>query len=120
MEEDEATLPDQRRQVKVLLGDEDSLVRLLGLAPGDYFSVTVNSSWPEKGLLEGDVIMFSQSDAPDADDIVLIEEGGSARLGIVSRPGFLETVYGRRPLEATERIIAVAVALARKTGKSER
>ena len=120
MEEDDAALPDQRRQTKVWLGDDDSLVRVLGLAPGDYFTVTVNSSWPEKGLLEGDVIMFSRAGAPDAGDIVLIEEECGARLGIVSRPGFLETVYGRRPLEATERIIAVAVALARKTGNSER
>jgi hypothetical protein len=120
VEEDDATSPDQRRQTKVWLGSEDSLVRVLGLAPGDYFSVTVNSSWPEKGLLEGDVIMLSRAGSPASGDVVLIEEEGGAKLGIVSRPGFLETVYGRRPLEATERIIAVAVALARRTGNSER
>jgi hypothetical protein len=120
VEEEEAAPHNQRRQTEIRVGNEDSLVRLLGLAEGDYLSITVNSSWPEKSLLEGDVIMFGPAGAPEAGDIVLIEKDGRVRLGIVSRPGFLETVYGRRPLEASERIIAVGVALARKIGRGER
>lgn len=116
-EEVETQPSHQKRSIEVRLDDEDALVRLLGLDEGDYISVAVNSSWPEKSLLEGDLIIFQQTGAAGAGDIVLIEDEGQVRLGIVSRPGFLETINGRRPLEASERIIGVGVALARRIGE---
>jgi hypothetical protein len=116
MEEDGTAGSHQKRQMEVYLDDDDVLAEALGLDAGDYICVRVNSSWPEKSLLEGDIIMLRPSGAPGEGDIVLIEEGGRKRLAIASRPGFLDTLYGRRPLEAAERVIAVGVALARRLG----
>lgn len=118
MEKDATRQPHENRQVEVYLDEDDVLAQALGLAEGDYLCITVNVSWPEKGFLEGDVIILTPRQVADAGDIVLIEEEGSVRIGLVSRPGFLETLYGRRPLEATEQIIAVAVALARRMGSN--
>jgi hypothetical protein len=109
----------QKRQEEIYLDDEDVLARVLGLAEGDYLCITVNSSWPAKGLLEGDIILFKSNETAGAGDVVLIEEEGQVRLGLVSRPGFLDTIYGRRPLEASERIVAVGSALARRLGEKD-
>ena len=47
----------------------------------------------------------------------MIEQEGQAKLGILSTLGYLETPSGLRPLEASERIIGVGVALARKLSR---
>ncbi|HEX8089625.1 MAG TPA: hypothetical protein VF762_12260, partial [Blastocatellia bacterium] len=95
--------------------DEDILVRVLDIPEADYECVMVNRSWPEKSLLEGDIILFAARGDAEGGDVVLIEgEEGHVRLGISSKPGFLETTYGRRPLEGSERVIGVGVALARR------
>ena len=119
MEKDAAKPSHQKRQEEIYLDDEDVLARVLGLAEGDYLCITVNSSWPAKGLLEGDIILFKSNETAGAGDVVLIEEEGQVRLGLVSRPGFLDTIYGRRPLEASERIVAVGSALARRLGEKD-
>jgi SOS-response transcriptional repressor LexA len=103
--------------MQVYIDSEDALARLLGLAEGDYECVFVNNSWPDKALLEGDVILFTEGRDAVSGDIVLIEEDGSTRLGLVSQPGMLETRYGRRPLEASEQIIGIGVALIRRLRK---
>jgi hypothetical protein len=74
----------------------------------------VNGSWPEKSLVEGDIVLCADGRSPLAGDIVLIEQEGRVRLGILAEPGFLETRSGSRPLELSERIIGVGVAIARK------
>jgi hypothetical protein len=114
--EKEDNLPAHgKRHLQVYADDEDVLVRVLDIPEADYECVMVNSSWPEKSLLEGDIILFAARTDAEGGDIVLIEEEETrVRLGILSRPGFLETTYGRRPLEASERIIGVGVALARR------
>ena len=63
-------------------------------------------------MLEGDIVLCAGGRAPLAGDIVLIEEDGRERLGVLAEPGFLETRSGSRPIEASERITAVGVALA--------
>jgi hypothetical protein len=114
MEKDNDIPANQKRHLQVYADDEDILVRVLDIPEADYECVTVNSSWPEKSLLDGDIILFAARTDAEGGDVVLIEEDGRVRLGILSRPGFLETTYGRRPLEASERIIGVGVALARR------
>jgi hypothetical protein len=109
----------EKRRQQVYVDNGDVLARVLGVRQGDYECVKVNHSWPEKGLIEGDIILFVASDAAEAGDIILIEEEGQTRLGIIFEPGFLETRSGSRPLEAQERIIGVGVALARKLGGSD-
>lgn len=113
MEKDENIEAHEKRRQQVYIGNEDVLAQVLKVRQGDYECVIVNHSWPEKGLIEGDIVLFIASDAVDAGDIVLIEEEGSTRLGIIFEPGFLETRSGSRPLEAQERIVAVGIALAR-------
>jgi hypothetical protein len=54
-----------------------------------------------------------------AGDIVLIEEEGRVRLGILAEPGRLETKQGSRALEPSERIVGVGVGLARKLAGGE-
>jgi SOS-response transcriptional repressor LexA len=105
------------RRTQVYLSSEDVLARLIGLTEGEYECVVVNNSWPDKALLEGDVILFTEGQDATSGDIVLIEEEGSTRLGLVSQPGMLETRYGRRPLEASERIVGIGMALIRKLKK---
>jgi hypothetical protein len=114
MEKDENIEAHEKRRQQVYIGNEDVLAQVLKVRQGDYECVIVNHSWPEKGLIEGDIVLFIASDAVDAGDIVLIEEGGRTRLGIIFEPGFLETRSGSRSLEAQERIVAVGIALARK------
>ncbi|HKP87169.1 MAG TPA: hypothetical protein VJZ26_13785 [Blastocatellia bacterium] len=116
MDKDENTPAREKRRTQVSAGKDDILVRILDIPEADYECVIVNAGWFEKGLREGDIILFARRNDAEAGDIVLIEEEGETRLGIASSYGFLETAIGRRPLEASERIIAVGVALARKLG----
>src|SRR5438128_12173800 len=104
----------EKRRQAVYADDDDILVRVLDIPEADYECVMVNSSWLERGLLEGAIILFAARDNPEEGDIVLIEENQHTRLGIASIPGHLETALGRRPLEWSERIVGVGVALARK------
>ena len=114
MDKDENIPSQEKRRSQVYATGEDILVRILDIPEADYECVMVNSSWTDKGLIEGDIILFAERSDPVAGDIVLIEEAGRTRLGLASSYGFLETSLGRRPLEAAERIIGVGVALARK------
>lgn len=114
MEKDENIPAHEKRRLQVYADDEDVLVKVLGIPEADYECVMVNSSWPEKSLIEGDIVLCAEGRSPLAGDIVLIEEEGRARLGVLAEPGFLETKHGSRPIEASERIAGVGVALARK------
>lgn len=106
---------EKRRQI-VHAAATDILVQVLGIPETGYECMRVNHSWPERGLLEGDIVLFAtRSDAAE-DDIVLIEDEGETRLGIASTTGYLQTPRGPRAMEATERIIGVGVGLARKLG----
>ncbi|MEN3333864.1 MAG: hypothetical protein V7641_3229 [Blastocatellia bacterium] len=116
MEKDETIAAHEKRRQVVYADDDDILVRVLYIPVADYECVMVNNSWLERGLLEGDIILFAARDNPEEGDIVLIEEDQHTRLGVASVPGYLETSQGRRPLEWSERIIGVGVALARKLG----
>jgi hypothetical protein len=107
------------RRLQLYAADDDLLVETRILTEGDYECVRVNSSWVEKNLFEGDVIFFTASDVADAGDIVLIDQEGSVRIGLVAEPGMMETPAGQRPMEASERIIGVAVALASRLGKRD-
>ena len=107
------------RRLQLYAADDDLLVETQILKEGDYECVRVNSSWPEKNLFAGDVLFFTAADVADAGDIVLIEQEGSVRIGLVAEPGSLETPAGQRPMEASERIIGVAAALASRLGKRE-
>src|ERR1044071_923054 len=114
MDKDENIQAHEKRRSRVYAKTDDILVRVLDIPEADYECVMVNSSWINKGLIEGDIILFAESSDPVAGDIVLIEEEGRTRLGLASSYGFLETSLGCRPLEASQRIIGVGVALARK------
>jgi hypothetical protein len=114
VEKDEDILAHEKRRLQVYADDEDVIVKVLGIPEADYECVTVNGSWTEKCLLEGDIVLCSSGRIPLTGDIVLIEEEGRVRLGVLAEPGFLQTRAGSRPIEATERIVGVGVALARK------
>jgi len=114
MEKDENIAAHDKRRLQVYADDEDLLVKVLGIPEADYECVLVNGPWPEKSLLEGDIILCAGNRSALAGDIVLIEQDGRERLGVLAEPGFLETKYGRRPLESSETIIGVGVALTRK------
>jgi len=114
MERDENIPANEKRRLQVYADDEDVLVKVLGIPEADYECVLVNGSWPEKSLLEGDIVLCAGGRSPLSGDIVLIEGEGRVRLGVMAEPGFLETKYGSRMIDDTERIIAVGVALARK------
>lgn len=114
MEKDENIPAHEKRRVTFYTDDEDVLVRALRIPEADYECVMVNGSWAEKSLLEGDIVLCAEGRTPLAGDIVLIEEEGRVRLGVLAEPGFLETRSGTRPLEASELIVGVGVALARK------
>lgn len=114
MEKDENIPAHDKRRLQVYADDEDVLVRVLEIPEADYECVMVNTSWPEKSLIEGDIVLCSATRSPLAGDIVLIEEEGRVRLGVSAEPGFLETKWGSRALEASERIVGVGLALARK------
>ena len=117
MEQEDNIKPNEKRRLQVYASNNDVLVKVLDVPEADYECVMVNSSWQEKGLLEGDIVLCNAiSEAADG-DIVMIEEGGEVRLGVVSTFGYLETPIGFRPLEPSERIIGVGVALARKLSR---
>ena len=104
----------ENRRLKVFVDHEDVFCSVLGLAEADYECVTVNSTWPEKGLREGDIIMFCYGQSSGGGDIVLIEEDGHTRLGLILSPGYLEIPGGIRPLRDSEQIVAVGMALGRR------
>jgi hypothetical protein len=118
MEKDESIKSDEKRRLQAYVDGEDVLAGVLGVPEADYECVTVNSSWPDKGLIEGDVVLITAGEVARGGDIVLIEEEGQVRLGLMSEPGWLETAYGARPLNATEHIIGVGLALARRLHKN--
>lgn len=109
-----STIEHEKRRLQVYADDRDVLVKVLEIPEADYECVMVNSTWPEKSLIEGDIVLCSAGRSPLAGDIVLIEEEGQVRLGVSGEPGFLETKSGSRALEASERIVGVGIALARK------
>ena len=113
MTELNATPASEKRRLEVSASADDLLVRLLSIPSSSYECVTVNSSWPEKGLIEGDIVLCVRDRSAGEGDIVLIEQNGAERLGVMSTPGYLETPRGNRLLEATENISGVGVALAR-------
>ena|SRR5215471_2418459 len=117
MTEDNPNPAPERTHHEAYASADDLLVRLAHTAEGTYECITVNSSWPEKGLVEGDVVLCARGHIASEGSVVLIEHEGSERLGLVSTPGFLETPRGNRPLEATENIVAVGVALVRNLQK---
>jgi hypothetical protein len=121
MEKENNIPAHEKRHVQVYADHRDILVRVLDIPEADYECVMVNSSWSEKSLLEGDIILFAAGVDAEGGDIVLIEEDEKyVRLGILSRPGFLETAYGRRPIEASEQIIGVGLALARRLRRDQK
>jgi hypothetical protein len=115
-EKDEIVEAQEKRRQEVEADEDDILVRVLDIPEGDYQCMMVNSSWVERGLLEGDIILFAARDNPEEGDIVLLEENSVTRLGISSEIGYLQTSRGKRQLEWNEHIIGVGVALARKLG----
>jgi hypothetical protein len=117
MEKDENLQPQQRRRLRVYASNNDVFVKVLDVPEAEYECVIVNSSWQEKGLLEGDIVLCNASSEATDGDIVMIEQEGEVRLGILSTPGRLETPIGSRPLDASERIVGVGVALARKISR---
>jgi hypothetical protein len=114
VENDQNIPANEKRRLPVYADDEDVVVKVLGIPEADYQCVMVNGSWVEKSLVEGDVVLCADGRVPLAGDIVLIEQDGRIRLGILAETGFLETRNGNRPIDATERIIGVGVALVRK------
>ena len=114
LEKDQNIPSHEKRRLQVYADDEDVIVKVLGIPEADYECVMVNGSWPDKSLLEGDIVLCAEGREPLAGDIVLIEEDGRVRLGVLAEPGFLETRQGSRPIEPSERVVGVGVALARK------
>jgi hypothetical protein len=114
MEENGGSTDSGRRRERVTA--DDVLTRLLDVAEGTYECVTVKNSWPEKGLMEGDVALITPGVPATAGSVVLIESEGATRLGLMSGAGWLATPYGDRPMDATETIIGAAIALVRKLG----
>jgi len=117
MEKEENTNPYEKRRLQVYASGNDVLVKVLDVPEADYECLIVKNSWPERGLLEGDIVLCTASSVGADGDIVMIDQGGQVRLGILSTLGYLQTPYGLRPLEASERIIGVGVALARKLAR---
>ena len=117
MEKDQNIEPKEKRRLRVYASNSDVLVKVLDVPEANYECVIVNSSWQEKGLLEGDIVLCNASSVANDGDIVMIEQEGDVRLGVLSTPGYLETPIGPRPVEASERIIGVGIALARKLSR---
>jgi hypothetical protein len=102
------------RVLPVEIEDDDTISRLVDIPAGEYEGVMVNNSWPEKGLISGDIILFQRDRYPNPGDIVLLESDNSANIGLMGGPGYLETPYGSRPLDADENITSVGLALIRR------
>src|SRR5215216_2061864 len=77
---DEVLLSHDKRRRQVYLDDDDVVAKVLDVREGDYECVMVNSDWLDKGLLAGDIVLFSEGSAALPGDIVLIEEDGHTRL----------------------------------------
>jgi hypothetical protein len=114
MEHEEDTNAKGKRRLRVRASGGDVFVTVLDVPEGEYECVLVNGSWIEKGLLEGDMVLCNASSEATDGDIVMIEEHGEIRLGVLSTLGYLATPVGQRPLEPSERIVGVGVALARR------
>ena len=119
MEKDENIPAQEKRQLQLYASHQDVLVQALDIPEADYQCVTVNGSWLDKGLIEGDIVLCKPAEFGNEGDIVLIEEDNQIRLGLLAMPGFLQTFSGTRPLEVSEKIVGVGVALARKLGKRD-
>lgn len=118
MESNEKIPATENRRLQVYVDDEDAFSKVLTVPEGDYECVRVNQSWQDKGLVEGDIVLIRLGEEnARAGDIVLLEEEGISRLGLMAEPGWLETPYGARPLNATEKIAGVGLALARRLHK---
>lgn len=113
MTEENSVPASENRRLEVFAASDDLIVRTLHIPETKYEGITVNSSWPEKGLVEGDIVLCARDLVASEGNVVLIEQGGRERLGIAAMPGFLETPRGTRPLDADENIVAVGVALMR-------
>jgi hypothetical protein len=115
MENEDRVVAHKKRRLSVYADDEDVLVQALEIPEADYECLTVNGSWAEKSLLEGDIILFAYGRDAEGGDIILIEdEEGRERIGFLAAPGLLDTKSGFRPLTGRERITGVGVALARR------
>lgn len=115
MENEDRVVAHKKRRLSVYADDEDVLVQALEIPEADYECLTVNGSWAEKSLLEGDIILFAYGRDAEGGDIILIEdEEGRERIGFLAAPGLLDTKTGFRPLTGRERITGVGVALARR------
>ena len=114
LEKDENIPAHEKRRLRFYADHEDIVVKAVGVPEADYECVRVNGTWAEKSLLEGDIVLCADGRIPLPGDIVLIEEDGRVRLGVLSEPGYLETKTGSRPMEPSERIAGVGVALVRK------
>ncbi|HKV39708.1 MAG TPA: hypothetical protein VJX67_10885 [Blastocatellia bacterium] len=117
MERDENIPAHEKRRLQVYVDNEDVMARVLGVPEADYECLMINATWQDKGLVEGDIVLVREGVTPRAGDIVLIEDEGRERLGLMSEPGWLETPYGTRPLNATERVTGVGLALSRRLHK---
>ena len=102
VENDQNIPAHEKRRLQVYADDEDVVVKVLGIPEADYECVMVNGSWAEKSLVEGDIVLCADGRVPLAGDIVLIEEEGRVRLGVLAEPGVLETKNGNRPIEPSE------------------
>src|SRR5262249_62010419 len=96
MEKDENVPAGEKRRLQAYVDGEDVLARVLGVPEADYECVTVNSSWPDKGLVEGDVVLITAGQIARGGGIVVVEEEGHVRLGLISEPGGREGAYGGR------------------------
>jgi hypothetical protein len=117
MENEQSIAAEEKRRQQVYVDKDDALARVLEVAEADYQCVRVNGSWLDKGLMEGDIVLVSLDATPRIDDIVLLEEDGQEKLGIMHEPGWLQILSGARPLNAAERVIGVGVALVRPLHK---
>jgi hypothetical protein len=119
MTEDNSVPTTEKRHLEVFAGSDDLLVRIFNISEASYECITVNSSWPEKGLIEGDAVLCVRGQIGTEGSIVLIEQDGRERLGLMATPGFVETPRGNRPLGADENIVGVAIALLRDLRKAQ-
>lgn len=117
MDHEENIKPNDKRRLQMYAAHNDVLVNVLDVPEADYECVRVNSPWHERGLLEGDIVLCNASSEANDGDIVMIEKEGDVRLGVLLTAGYLDTPIGTRPLEPSERIIGVGVALARKLSR---
>lgn len=119
MDHEENIKQIEKRRLQVYATHTDVLVKVLDVPEADYECMIVNSAWPQRGLLEGDIVLCDASTEGRDGDIVMIEKEGGVRLGILLTPGYLDTPIGTRALEPSERIVGVGVALARRLSRRD-